>query len=349
MQYYDGTKLLSLKDINGEKPVDFLTVGNRGPGKTFYYSRMVINKFLENKGQFVLINRFPKLMIGIGESFSAEVIAKTPKFNGLFIDSECEGTDYIQRLFISKKGTDKRKRETCGFAVAINGADYLRHFRPLFREVNRIFFDEFQSENKHYCTEEITKFLSTRTTILNGRDYIPTYYTSNAVSMINPYFSAMGIGARLTKNTKYLRGDGWVLEQYYNEASADNINKANRSFKNSKYLDYATENVYLNDDENFIEKPAGVGQYIATLIYEGKEYGVFKFPDCIYCTSSADSTFAKRIAVTVSDTAYKGVYINQAPLFVSSCRQAFFQGQCRFKDLNAKIAFFELMGVSSGY
>lgn len=349
MAYYDGTKLLSLTDINGEKPVDYLTVGNRGPGKTFFYSRMMINQFLNNKGQFVLINRFPKLMKGIGESFSAEVIAKTPRFKGLFIDSESEGTDYIQNLYINKVGADKKKRERCGFAVAINGADDIRHFRPLFREVNRIFFDEFQSENGHYCTDEITKFLSVRTTILNGRDYIPTYYASNAVTMINPYFTAMEIGARLTKSVKFLRGDGWVLEQFYSEESADKIQKANRSFKSSRYLDYAAENVYLNDDTAFIEKPDGVGTYLCTLIYNGEEFGLRKFPDVVYCTSKADKTFKKRVAITIPDTSANAIHINQMPLLTASCRNYFFNGQFRFEDLKSKIAIFALMGVSSGY
>lgn len=34
--YYDGTKLLSLKDADGNKPEIYLCVGNRTAGKTVF-------------------------------------------------------------------------------------------------------------------------------------------------------------------------------------------------------------------------------------------------------------------------------------------------------------------------
>lgn len=44
-KYYDGTKLLSMKDINGKRPELFITTGNRSSGKTTYYGRYFMNRF----------------------------------------------------------------------------------------------------------------------------------------------------------------------------------------------------------------------------------------------------------------------------------------------------------------
>ena len=38
-KYYDGTKLLSMTDLNGKKPEIFICTSNRTAGKTTYFSR----------------------------------------------------------------------------------------------------------------------------------------------------------------------------------------------------------------------------------------------------------------------------------------------------------------------
>ena len=47
-KYYDGTKLLSLMDINGNKPELYLCTTNRSGGKTTYFGRKAVNNFLKN-------------------------------------------------------------------------------------------------------------------------------------------------------------------------------------------------------------------------------------------------------------------------------------------------------------
>ena len=38
-QYYDGTKLLSMQDMNGNKPEIYISTSNRSAGKTTYFNR----------------------------------------------------------------------------------------------------------------------------------------------------------------------------------------------------------------------------------------------------------------------------------------------------------------------
>lgn len=88
-----------------------------------------------------------------------------------------------------------------------------------------MFFDEFQSETNHYCNDEIRKFLSIHTSIARGNGeqirYVPVYMCANPVSIINPYYVEMGISERLNDDTRFLRGDGFVLEQGYVESASE--------------------------------------------------------------------------------------------------------------------------------
>ena len=57
-EYYDGTKLLSMLDINGDKPEIYLCTSNRTAGKTTYFNRLVTKKFLNEGIKFMLVYRF---------------------------------------------------------------------------------------------------------------------------------------------------------------------------------------------------------------------------------------------------------------------------------------------------
>ena len=72
----------------------------------------------------------------------------------------------IQRLFFpSDEMTEKRRAnnifvelflngESCGYCVTLNNADSLKKFSHLLSDVDKMIFDEFQSENNHYCPND---------------------------------------------------------------------------------------------------------------------------------------------------------------------------------------------------
>ena len=161
--------------------------------------------------------------------------------------------------------------ESCGYAISLNSADQLKKYSHLFSDISRLMFDEFQSETNHYCSDEIRKFVSVHTSIARGSGkqirYVPVYMISNPVSIINPYYVELGISPRLDDKTKFLKGDGFVLEQGYVESAslAQKESGFNRAFANNSYVAYASESVYLNDNKAFVEKPDGQSRYLATL------------------------------------------------------------------------------------
>lgn len=335
-EYYDGTKLLSLMDINGRKPEIYMCTTNRSAGKTTYFSRLCVNRWLDGQGKFCVVYRYNYELDDIANKFYKDICELF--FKGTEMTSQRRANGIFHELFIDDK--------SCGYAISLNSADQLKKYSHLLSDVGRMMFDEFQSETNHYCTDEIKKLISVHTSIARGRGqhvrYVPMYMCGNTVSIINPYYVEMGISNRLRTDTKFLRGDGFVLEQGYYDSTARAQKESgfNRAFANNKYVAYATENVYLNDNTAFIEKPTGIGQYLCTLRYKGTDYGVREFPwdGIVYCDDKSDGTNRNKITVTTEDHKVNYVMLKRSSLFIQTLRDYFEHGAFRFKDLKCKEA-----------
>lgn len=333
--YYDGTKLLSLKDINGEKPEIYICTTNRTGGKTTYFNRLVVNKFLKGDGKFALIYRFNYELDNVADKFFKDI--KELFFQEYEMTSLSRAKGIYHDLFINN--------EHCGYAIALNNADQIKKMSHLFSDVDRMLFDEFQSETNHYCFDEVTKFISVHTSIARGQGkqvrYVPVYMIANPVTILNPYYVALNICTRLN-DAKFFRGDGYVIEQGYVE-SASNAQKEsafNRAFATNKYVGYSAEGVYLNDNDAFIDRVEGKSSYVVTLRYNGVDYAIRQYYDLgiVYCDKNADSTFKFKITVTTEDHNINYVMLKKNDNFLSTLRYFFQKGCFRFKDLQCKEA-----------
>ena len=334
--YYDGTKLLSMLDLNGKKPEIYMCTTNRSGGKTTYFGRLCVNRFLDKGEKFGLIYRYNYELDDVADKFFKDL--KGLFFPDKTMTAKRRAKGIFQELFINGK--------SCGYAIALNSSDSIKKYSHLFSDITRMIFDEFQSESNHYCTDEITKFLSVHTSIARGQGeqvrYVPVFMLANQVSIINPYYVAMGICNRLNDETKFLRGDGYVLEQGFIESASDSQKESgfNRAFKENNYVVYSSENVYLNDNYSFIEKPTGKSRYICTLKYKGNDFGVKEFAESgfIYCDDKPDSTFPMKITVTTDDHSINYVMLKRNDFFLSNLRYLFERGCFRFKDMRCKEA-----------
>ena len=335
-KYYDGTKLLSMLDLNGKKPEIYMCTTNRTGGKTTYFGRLCVNRFLDKGEKFGLIYRYNYELDDVADKFFKDL--KGLFFPDKTMTAKKRAKGIFQELFINDK--------SCGYAIALNSSDSIKKYSHLFSDITRMLFDEFQSESNHYCSDEITKFLSVHTSIARGQGeqvrYVPVFMLANQVSIINPYYVAMGICNRLNSETKFLRGDGYVLEQGFIESASDSQKESgfNRAFKENNYVAYSSENVYLNDNYSFIEKPTGKSRYICTLKYKGNDFGVKEFAESgfIYCDDKPDSTFPMKITVTTDDHSINYVMLKRNDFFLSNLRYLFERGCFRFKDMRCKEA-----------
>lgn len=335
-KYYDGTKLLSMLDINGNKPEIYLCTTNRTGGKTTYFGRLCVNRFLDKGEKFGLIYRYNYELDDVVDKFYKDL-------GSLFfpeheMTSKRRASGIFHELFLDDK--------SCGYALSLNSADQIKKYSHLFSDIQRMIFDEFQSETNHYCNDEIKKLLSVHTSVARGQGeqvrYVPVYMLSNPVSIINPYYVEMGISNRLKDDTKFLRGDGFVLEQGFIDSASEEQKKSgfNKAFSKNKYVAYSSESVYLNDNQSFVDKLVGKSRYLCTLRYKGVDYAIREFSEIgvLYCDDKSDSTFRLKITVTTEDHQINYVMLKRNDFFLSNLRYLFERGCFRFKDLKCKEA-----------
>lgn len=348
--YYDGTKLLSMKDINGKTPEIFMVTSNRSAGKTTYFERMLVNRFLKKGDLFGVLFRYKyelddcanKFFNDISKIFFPNYYMKSVrKSNGAYHEL------YLHNIFDEEGECGK----LCGYALALNSAEAIKRNSHLLSDIKALFFDEFQSETGNYCPKEVTKFQSIHYSLARGNGeqvrYLPVYMCSNPITILNPYYVDMKISARLKDNTKFLRGDGFVLEQGYNESASEAQAESlfNRALSNTKYACYAKEGVYLNDNLAFIENPVGKSRYICTIRYMSKDYGIREYTDTgiMYCTDIADSTYRYKISVTTEDHNVNYIMLRKNEILVHNMKYYFNRGCFRFKNLACKEALFALI------
>lgn len=333
-QYYDGTKLLSMLDINGNKPEIYICTSNRNAGKTTYFYRLLVNRFLDRGEKFGLIYRYNYELDDCSSKFFNDIGSLF--FPGRTMTSERRAAGIYHELFLDG--------DSCGFAVSLNSCEQLKKYSHLLSDIKRMVFDEFQSETNRYCSNEVQKFISLHTTIARGHGkqvrYLPVYMISNPVSLINPYYTELGISSRLNDKVKFLKGPGFVLEQGFNESAsqAQKESAFNQAFADNRYISYAAENIYLNDNKSFIEKPLGASRYMCTLKYENRLYALREYAEqgIIYCDDKPDKTFKYKITLTTDDHQINYVMLRKNDAFINFLKSLFERGCFRFKNLACK-------------
>lgn len=334
--YYDGTKLLSMKDINGNVPEIYMCTANNTAGKTTYFSRLLVNRFMDSKDKFMLVYRFSYELDDCADKFYKDISSLF--FRGTVMTAKRKASGSFCELYIDDK--------PCGYAVSLNNVDNIKKFSHLFNDTKRMFMDEFQSETNHYCTNEVNKFRALHKAVARGQGqmvrYVPVYMCANPITILNPYYVKMNISNRINDKVKFLKGNGFVLEQGFNEyaSKAQQESGFNKAFGNDMYSRFTNEAVYLNDNYAFIDKPEGSSRYFATIKYNGTEYGIREYAEkgIIYVDDRADTTFPVKISVTTEDHEINYVMLKRNDMFLNNLRYYFERGCFRFRDLKCKEA-----------
>lgn len=342
--FYDGTKLLTLKDLEGNTPEIYMCVGNRTAGKTYYFKRMLLRRYLKTGSKFCVLVRYSYEISAMQDSFFKDVHEIDYPDN--VFGYEKVGKDLYTKLLVDG--------ECCGYIISLNSADMIKKISSTFVDVDSIFFDEFQSEIGKYAPDEIKKFMSVHISIARGGGssvrYVPVYMCSNTVSILNPYFAEFGIAKRLQSNTKYLRGHGWVLEQCYLETASKALKESGfiKAFSGLSYSKYATNNVYLLDNHNFIHVEKCTGQLYCVITDADLTIGVWQHDEgFIYCSKQYDKNFYPQFTFKTSDHNINKIMVKKSCKYAKYLKEYFDVGLMIFESLEIKNSMLDFLGIAT--
>jgi hypothetical protein len=273
--FYDGSALLSKRDLDGLQPDIYMCVGNRSAGKTYFFSRHLLRRYINRGEVFCVLDRYVQQCREHAITFGQDVLRADRICSGHVLKSKAFGSvGYC--LYMDDNPAP------CGYVLALNNSETIRRNSSGLQDIQTIFFDEFMSENSDYLSRETQRLQSVHTSIARGGGAqarrVPVILCANCVSKINPYFVAFGIHKRLDTNTNFLRGRGWVLEQTYNASAAEARAASGfaRAFANSDYSEFSNNNAFLLDDSNFIKKMSIDGNQLFCLDSSAGVYGVWR-------------------------------------------------------------------------
>lgn len=337
-KYYDGAKLMSLLDLDKKVPEIFFSASNRSAGKTTYFTKMLLRRFLKHGSKVLLLVRYGYECEGAMENFLSAV-----QLAGYYKNLTCKAEPRARGKYYETYIND----QPFGYVVSLSAADFVKKKSSLFASVSAIFMDEVCPEDERYLPREFKFFMSIHTSVARGggeqKKYLPVYMCSNLISVLNPYFQGWGITDKIPKDCTFFRWYGLVLEIGFNEAAAE-AQKASGVMRAARgdtaYSDYAQKkSSFLMDNADMVEKKTGRSHYWATLLYDGKYYGCRIFADgYMYIDNSPDMGYD--IVVATRDSMKNDVFANGYLTVVRKQLVEFFsRGKVLFKNQECKQIF----------
>lgn len=253
--YYDIHKILTYNALLN------ILVGERGVGKTFSTSQFVTNEFIKKKHEFVYVRRY-----------KTEISKSTKKFfDALIVEDK-----FPNNKLEVKGNTFFIDDNLCGYSIALTTAQAQKSVN--FSRVKYIIFDEFILENSssHYLKNEVEVFLGLIETIARTRD-VKVFMLGNAVTPYNPYFLFFNITMPYNNDIKTFK-NGLILVQYMKNEEYRNFKRETKFGKlisGTEYEEYAINNSFRLEKENFISHKSGCSKFSFSLKYKDNILGVW--------------------------------------------------------------------------
>lgn len=347
-KYYSLKEIHRKKDLDGRKPSMFLISTNRSAGKTTAVLSDFLKHFRKDGTEFSLIYR-NRYELKAAHAVFADVLQR--EYKGCEIISKPFADGLFYRLYFN----DGEKEIECGFAVGLFAIDKMKKYSPMFLNVRRALFDEYQVEDGKYLSNEPTKLVSLIVSMSRGGGAqsrnIDLYLLSNNVSILNPYYIKLGIVERLKSDTRFLRGHGWILEQGFNIDASNAVSENNivRAFsENDKsYLNYISKSAYMYDMQAFIRKPSGRSRYLFTLEYDDSILGVREFFETgeIHVNEKPETTSPYVFTFKAKNHNQNTMMLTRCSFIWRNIRDAYNGAYLTFSNGEVKNIIFELLGI----
>lgn len=319
-------------------------IGMRGGGKTYGSLKWCVEQHLENrkKGrqwQFLYVRRMKT------ELEKLTVMRGGRLFNAV-------KPEFPEHTLSAESNILRCDDEICGYAQPLSTASILKS--DSFPNVECIIFDEFIIDNRgtyHYLKDEVTKFLDLYETVSRGRD-VKVFFLSNAVSVTNPYFDFFHLNKPY--NGDIQRFGKEILVQNFVSPELAKMKKESR-FGNiidgTEYSDYAYDNEWLLDNNDFIEKKKRACEYYMTLRYKDTWIGIWldNVQWLFYISNDVDLQYPLKYSVTTDDHKPNVMLFaaGRKLAWLKNLMDAYQRGAVRYENMKLKNWFRDIMRMAN--
>lgn len=353
-QHYDPTFIMNAKDADGCEPCwRIICSQERGPGKSFGFSKIMVNKLLDNTEESVILTR------NVGDLGS---VAKGI-MNGFF---EVERPDLSVRevvhqsrvysdIYLDIKDGDESESKHLGWVIAIRKYNEVKRISSLFNRVNFIYFDEFQPLDENgYLPNEVEKVYTIYKSIARGGGKavreVPIVLCSNTISLGNPYFEALGLNSHIQSDTRFYQGHNRVV---FERCEVEGLKKMHAEsgidVSLKKHLERTHSNVWINDESTLVAKKRdrenwGRPIYMCTLVYEGENLGMYEYPKVGYTFVSRSYEAGCKYIYCLTIDGSPNIPVFKTSTLMEQLKRNFFKGKVRFSDSLLQKLFMDLLG-----
>ena len=346
-EHYDNTKLINSLDSDGEVPCFFIVCSKlRGPGKTFQFSKMLIERFLKDGSKFILLTR----NMGDLGNVACGILDGYLQFahQDLTVNETIQMKGVFSKIYLC----DKEEKKECGYVIPIRSCDQIKKISSMFYDAWCFYFDEFQPMNRSvYLKDEVDLLYTIYKSVARGDGsavrYMPVYMASNTITLGNPYFTAFGLNKAIQTNTKFYKGKGVVFENCDVEGLKELHESSSIDRALASHMARKGDNLWINDSNTLVCKPDfwGRGLYICTLIYGDEKIGVLQYqgPGYIYLSRKYDKTCPYEYALTLDDKTLNTPLL-RTRTYLDKLRDQFFKGNVRVQDASLQNMLMDVFG-----
>ena len=249
--WYSADKLLTHNALFN------FVISSRGDGKTYDFKKRAIRNFLKKGSQFIYLRRYKSDLKTIGTFFNDIIVNDEFPDHKLYVKGN--------KFYIDDN--------LAGYAFPLSTSITLKS--SSFPLVTLIGFDEFliKTGSSRYLFNEVELFLEFYSTVARQRDNVRVLFIGNAINLVNPYFLFWNIQPNLKQRiNKY----GQIAVEIYTHPEF--IQKAKNTrfgsiIKNTSYGDYAIENQFTENTNDFIETKSKKAHYMCSIFYNNKTIG----------------------------------------------------------------------------
>lgn len=336
--YYDGSILINKGSKN---TLLYVSTTNRTAGKTSFYLLLCaeLSRLLDRKTVFIV-----------------RKVADLKDFAHIYDDVASiyyENVQCVTKTVVKDTISSVKLGEyDIGYVVCLKKYVDIKKFSPIFSKVDLMILDEYQTEDGVYIRQEIEAFQSIYRSIARGggkqiRDVMLLLY-GNPVTLMNPYLLEFEIAPKYKKGVDYLIDKLWVAEFKVNQSAAEKIrNHPSSMLFGAVQTAYDCGEDFLIDDSVYMEKCSGKSDYIATICYGGKFFGIRRYikTNNIHIGTKHDPSCKKILVFRENDRKQNYELIEKYDYTWRYIREAYKTGTLRFDTLEGKRIIFKLIGV----